>query len=58
MLLADGQIPFDHGMQFSFRIILWSKIGQPDYIHVNTCHNIRIMQSNANIDEKPCLSDF
>ena len=36
---------------FSFTIILLSEISQPDYVHVNTCNNVQIMHSNANIDE-------
>ena len=32
-------------------IILVSEISQPDYVHLNTCNNVQIMHSNANIDE-------
>ena len=39
------------GIPFSFPIILLSEISQPDYVHVNTCNNVQIMQPNANIDE-------
>ena len=27
-----------------------SEISQPDYLHVNTCYNVQIMHTNANID--------
>ena len=39
------------GIAFSFPIILFSEISQPEYVHVNTCNNVQIMHSNANIDE-------
>ena len=30
---------------------LSSNISQPDHLHVNTCNNIQIRHTNANIDE-------
>ena len=39
------------GIQFSFPIISLSEISQPDYVHVNTCNNVKIMLPNAYIDE-------
>ena len=39
------------GIPFSFPIILLSEISQSDYVHLNTCNNVQIMQPNANNDE-------
>ena len=39
------------GIPFSFPIILLSEISQPEYVRVNTCNNVQIMNPNANTDE-------
>ena len=44
-------------MPFSFPIILWSEIGQPDYFHVYMCKNVQQMHTNANVDEIGNASD-
>ena len=46
------------GISVSILIISWSETVQPNYLHVNVCHNDQKSIRNANINEKPCFVRF